>query len=406
MYSLANLVSVGRSRTVVGAVGALCASALVALTFAPTAAQAAITETFTTQGCSPWIVPAGVSSVDIAATGSAGQAAVTTPGPGTNLGGTGSVMSGTLSGLAAGQVLQVCVNSGGGLPGSAVVPGTAGGNGGGASGVGLGTNLVVPVLIAAGGGGAAGGQPGNIGGAAGLPNGTAGNVGASFPPSGGGGATQMIPGAGGTVEPICIGACLPGSPGGTFSVVSPAPSPGGAGGASGGGSNNGGGGGGAGYFGGGGGAGGVPFPGGGGGGSSFCATGLTGATLTGCASTGSNPAFGTASVALTFTATPMKEQCNGLDVTIPGTSGDDVIFGTPGNDVINAGDGDDIVRGDGGNDIICGGDDDDTLKGGRGKDVLLGESGSDTLKGGAQSDRCVGGTGVDRAKKCERFGSL
>lgn len=103
---------------------------------------------------------------------------------------------------------------------------------------------------------------------------------------------------------------------------------------------------------------------------------------------------------------PAPPVCNGLPATIEGTSGDDVILGTAGNDVIVAGDGEDLVRGLGGNDIICGSDDDDILKGGRGHDALFGESGGDTLKGGIGTDRCVGGFGVDRAKKCERFGSL
>ena len=152
MHSLANLVSVRRPRAVVGAVGAVCASGLVALTFAPIAAHAA-TETFNTLGCSSWNVPAGVTSVDITATGSAGQSVAVNfpdpPPPASNLGGAGDVVSGTLSGLTAGQALWVCVNSAGGSGGTAVGPGVAsGGNGGGASGVSLGSNFGTPVLIA------------------------------------------------------------------------------------------------------------------------------------------------------------------------------------------------------------------------------------------------------------------
>src|SRR3954471_11900202 len=55
-----------------------------------------------------------------------------------------------------------------------------------------------------------------------------------------------------------------------------------------------------------------------------------------------------------------------------GTSGDDIIYGTPGDDVIDAGDGNDFVCGLGGNDTINGGDGDDFLLGGLGNDVING----------------------------------
>ncbi len=48
---------------------------------------------------------------------------------------------------------------------------------------------------------------------------------------------------------------------------------------------------------------------------------------------------------------------------INGTSGDDVIVASGGNDVVNAGKGDDIVCGEGGNDVINGGQGNDTLIG-------------------------------------------
>jgi len=98
-------------------------------------------------------------------------------------------------------------------------------------------------------------------------------------------------------------------------------------------------------------------------------------------------------------------RCNGKNVTIAGTDGDDTLYGTGGRDVIHGGDGDDTLFGFGGNDIICGGNGDDTLiggtghdklKGGSGRDVLEGSAGADYLRGGSSSDRLDGGIGNDR----------
>ena len=87
---------------------------LVALAAAPSAG--AVTLTYSSQGCSLLQVPAGVSSVSITATGSGGQQV---PVDGENPG-TGDELSGTLSGLA-GQVLDVCVDSGGGAGANGVL---------------------------------------------------------------------------------------------------------------------------------------------------------------------------------------------------------------------------------------------------------------------------------------------
>ena len=65
-----------------------------------------------------------------------------------------------------------------------------------------------------------------------------------------------------------------------------------------------------------------------------------------------------------------------------GTNGPDVIYGTPGNDVIDAGNGKDFVCGLGGN---------DTIIGGNGKDQLLGGLGNDTISGGEGNDEILGG---------------
>jgi len=70
----------------------------------------------------------------------------------------------------------------------------------------------------------------------------------------------------------------------------------------------------------------------------------------------------------------------------PGTDGDDLIIGTPFNDVIDA---------KAGNDEVYGLDGDDTLKGGNGNDYLEGGAGSDTLTGGTDNDVMIGGSGFD-----------
>jgi hypothetical protein len=231
-------------------------------------------------------VPAGVSTVNIVATASAGQNGA----GGVGLGGSGDVVAGDLPGLGRGQTLAVCVNSGGGAAGR---PGSSGA-GGGASGVGLGSDFSQPVLIAAGGGGGGGGLEETPGANAGLPAGAAGGgVDSSAPGgrvSGGGGGTQTAGGVGGTA--VGGGAGGAGAAGAAGAAPTAAgPGAGGAGGVKGPGY---GGGGGAGYFGGGGG-GAFAVGGGGGGGSDFCGSGVSG-----CAVVGQDAVFGAASVTLTW----------------------------------------------------------------------------------------------------------
>jgi serralysin len=111
----------------------------------------------------------------------------------------------------------------------------------------------------------------------------------------------------------------------------------------------------------------------------------------------------------------------GNDVINAG-GGNDTIFGGAGNDVINAGNGNNIVDGSSGNDVIntgngrdslvggtgndiinagggedrlFGGDGNDVLNGGAGKDVLNGGAGNDTLAGGSGNDVLTGGSGND-----------
>jgi uncharacterized repeat protein (TIGR01451 family) len=126
---------------------------------------------------------------------------------------------------------------------------------------------------------------------------------------------------------------------------------------------------------------------------------------------------------------PPGPTCFGQEVTIVGTSGDDVLTGTDGKDVISARAGRDQIFGLGGNDLLCsrGGADfvdagkgNDRVSGGRGRDILKGRpgndelrgrrgrdrmrgnAGNDLLRGGHGRDRCRGGPGSDTLISCER----
>ena len=87
--------------------------------------------------------------------------------------------------------------------------------------------------------------------------------------------------------------------------------------------------------------------------------------------------------------------CFGKIPTIFGTTGDDVIDGTAGPDVISGLEGNDVIRGKGGRDVLCGGEGNDRLDGGGGNDVLIGGDGNDRLKGRTGADRAKGGPGND-----------
>lgn len=94
---------------------------------------------------------------------------------------------------------------------------------------------------------------------------------------------------------------------------------------------------------------------------------------------GRTPVFGTAS------ADKLK-----------GTSKDEIFYGGPGNDTIDADGGADIVCGGSGADLLYGADGADVLYGGTGKDVLYGNSGSDRIYGGDSDDKIYGGTWSDK----------
>ena len=218
---------------------------------------AADTASFTSQGCGQlWSVPMGVSSVQIMAVGAAGGT-----GGGGATGGMGDQVTQTVS-VSHGQTFDVCVNYGGGTIGT----NSGGGEGGGASGVSLGSDFRQPLVVAAGGGG--GGATGSIGG-----GGNGGNAGAS-------GANGNTGGGAG------------GAAGGGSAFTMNGPGVGGPGGSG----SGGGGAGGGGYEGGAPGANGI-FTlggGGGGGGTDYCVP------LPGC----SAPASGPAKVTLAYTVAP------------------------------------------------------------------------------------------------------
>ena len=87
--------------------------------------------------------------------------------------------------------------------------------------------------------------------------------------------------------------------------------------------------------------------------------------------------------------------CNGLEPTIVGTNGDDVIQGTFEDDVIFAGAGNDQIRGASGADVICGGSGDDVIYGDSQSDVIFGGAGNDVIRGGAAADEIYGDDGND-----------
>lgn len=75
--------------------------------------------------------------------------------------------------------------------------------------------------------------------------------------------------------------------------------------------------------------------------------------------------------------------------------GDDVLYGTPTSDMLNADTGNDIVLGLAGNDTILGDDGNDLILGGDGHDVLDGGAGDDIVQGGRGGDQLSGGGGRD-----------
>ncbi len=270
-------------------------SPAVALASPPTgcteAAGAVVTCTFTGASEQSLLVPTGVSSVHVVASGAAGGSSLG------GVGGHGATVTADLP-VTAGTTLYVEVGIGGGARGSTVA-----GAGGGASDVRtcsvsssscgtLGTGSDPRLIVAGGGGGAGAAGGGGSGGAAGYGVSVTCNAGSQgVTASTGNGNTNNGGGAGGGT---CVagGTAGPAPSGGTIGQAGSA-GQGGAGSSGG----HGGGGGGGGYFGGGGGGGdyshAVGNAGGGGGGSSYVATGATNVSMA--------QGSGSASVVITYT---------------------------------------------------------------------------------------------------------
>lgn len=91
---------------------------------------------------------------------------------------------------------------------------------------------------------------------------------------------------------------------------------------------------------------------------------------------------------------------------------DDIVYGTPGDDVIAAGNrrqvlvglaGDDVLSGGNHDDCLVGGDGDDRLRGGNGRDLLFGQDGADDLDGGTGKDLLD--AGADPGDVCTSAGA-
>lgn len=85
----------------------------------------------------------------------------------------------------------------------------------------------------------------------------------------------------------------------------------------------------------------------------------------------------------------MRFNGTGLNDTIIGGLGDDILSGKGGDDVLLGAGGDDALNGGNGNDTLYGDAGDDTLTGGNGDDTLVGGSGMNTLDGGEGIDTAV-----------------
>jgi len=119
--------------------------------------------------------------------------------------------------------------------------------------------------------------------------------------------------------------------------------------------------------------------------------------------TDGNGGVDTGEVAVTVT-----EDTPGLDGTVSGTAGDDLIdtayAGDPDGDMIDAGDA--VVPGEApDDDIVEAGAGDDTVLAGLGDDSIIGEAGNDVLAGGVGDDEISGGDGDDTIVLEDGFGN-
>ncbi len=160
------------------------------------------TVSFTTPGAASWTVPAGVTSIQVVATGGAGGGDSYAYGQG--LGGNGATVTATLA-VSPGQVLDLYIGGGGAPGGGSGLPqGTGhygGGSGGGATNVDAGA--ADQVIAGGGGGGYADSASGNWSGGSGCASGFAGGsgqdpFGTSDGSTTGAGGAGGVGGAGGT----------------------------------------------------------------------------------------------------------------------------------------------------------------------------------------------------------------
>jgi Ca2+-binding RTX toxin-like protein len=98
-----------------------------------------------------------------------------------------------------------------------------------------------------------------------------------------------------------------------------------------------------------------------------------------------------ASGSFSIAGTPQADSTTQL----PGSAGNDALFGLDGNDTLSGLGGDDRIFGNQGDDWLNGGSDQDRLYGGSGNDLLQGLGGSDFLLGGTGNDTLEGGEGDD-----------
>ena len=103
-----------------------------------------------------------------------------------------------------------------------------------------------------------------------------------------------------------------------------------------------------------------------------------------------------ATIEILFQGEPEETDPCSLPPTLVGTSGRDLLVGTPGADVIHAGPGNDLVLGLGGDDVLCGGPGVDILIGGGGDDILIDTAGRTLVFGGRGDDQITTGDEADR----------
>lgn len=110
---------------------------------------------------------------------------------------------------------------------------------------------------------------------------------------------------------------------------------------------------------------------------------------------GSSPSFATSTEAdcADETNTSVLHVVSGTD--FEGTSGNDIICGTPDDDVIDGGGGNDTIYGLEGNDKITTGSGADNIVGGPGDDIIKSGSGNDTIHSGDGEDDVDAGAGND-----------